>query len=379
MSTKTKRVLQIIRSMNCGGAQTFIMNLYRNINKKKIQFDFLVCEDGYYDTEIIQNGGKIYKIPYITDIGQIKYKKELKKFFYEHNEYDTIHTHLNQVSGIILEVAKECNIPNRIAHSHSSNNLNNIFIKVYKIYLQSKINKNATIKLACSENAAKWLYKKENKNAIIVNNAIDIKKFSFNEKMRKNIREQLNIDNKCVVFGHVGNFIKVKNHDFLIDVFDEYRRYNSNTMLLLAGDGELKEKIKNKVKMLGLENNVVFLGSIKNINEYYSAFDVLLFPSLYEGLSLVLIESQCNGLKIVASNSIDHKSDITGNISFVDLSQSYKFWAQFINKMSFKRNYNINGLKKSGYDLKEVVAKMENIYLGGYANNENSILYRKFK
>lgn len=356
------KVLQIIRAMNVGGAETFIMNVFRNIDKSKIMFDFLVFGDGIYDEEIKKLGGKIYKLSYITNIGQIKYKKELKNFFKKHPQYKIIHTHIDQVSGIIAETAKESNIPCVISHSHSTKNTNTLLGKLYKKYLQSKINKNTDIKLACGYDAAKWLYKKEADRAIIINNGIDINNFCFDLNFRKQFREKFEIDGDTIVIGHVGRFVKAKNHEKLIDVFYEYQK-KKKSILLLVGDGILRQKIQKKVVDLGLEKKVRFLGRRNDTNKIYSVFDFIVFPSLFEGLSLVLIEAQCNGLKMLISDTIDSKTNITGNVYFESLEKSAKIWADRIEKIGIDRKEGIDKIIEAGYDIKNTVNLLEKIYL----------------
>lgn len=358
-----KRVLQVIRTMGYGGAETFIMNLYRNIDRNKIQFDFLVNDEGEYDKEIRELGGKVYKIPYITDVGQIKYVKELEGFFENHPEYQVIHSHIDQVSGIIVEIANKCKIKKIISHSHNTKNSNGIFGKLYKRYLQSKINKNTTYKLACGMEAAKWLYKKSYKDAIIINNGIEIDKFKYNEDNRKNIRKELNITESTIVIGHIGRFSKQKNHTFLVDIFYEFQKNNFDSMLLLVGEGVLKEKIKKKIEKLGIKDKVIILNNRPDTYKIYSAFDVLIFPSLFEGLSVVLIEAQCNGLKILTSENIDKNTDITGNVFYKKLSESPKEWAKEIKQINIKRKKVEEMVKDSEYNIKKVAKKMEKIYL----------------
>mgnify|MGYP000031521271 FL=1 len=358
-----ERVLQVIRSMEYGGAETFIMNLYRNMDREKIQFDFLVNSDGKYDEEIRELGGKIYKIPYITEVGQAKYVKELKKFFKNHPEYQIIHSHIDQVSGIIVETANKCDIKKIISHSHNTKNSNGILGKLYKSYLQSKINKNTTDKLACGIDAAKWLYKKSWKDAIIINNGIDIDKFRYNEKNRQSIRKSLGIEKDTIVIGHVGRFSKQKNHKFLLDIFYEFQKNRNDSILLLVGNGKLKKTIEKKARKLKIENKVIILSDRNDTYKIYSAFDIMVFPSLFEGLSVALIEAQCNGLKVLASNNIDKNTDITGNIFYENLNNTPKKWAEKIESINLDRNDIKEKFQNSEYDIKNVAKRMENIYL----------------
>lgn len=272
--------------MNQGGVENFIMNFYRKIDKSKIQFDFLVNRKGYFDDEIKKMGGKIYYIPALQKVGQIKYQKNLDTFFQNHNEYKIVHSHLNQVTGVILERAKKANIPVRIAHSHNSKSPKNIVIRCYKNYLGNKIFNSANVYFACSKVAADWLFKGYSEKAIIINNAIDVDKFIYNQEKRKKIRQELNIiDDKMMLIGHIGRFNKQKNHLFLLKIFKDLLNKKDDCMLLLIGEGKLKNKIIKLIHKYGLENKVKLLGTRKDVNDILQGIDVLLFPSLYERIT----------------------------------------------------------------------------------------------
>lgn len=368
MKKEPVKVLQIIRHMNVGGAETFIMNLYRNIDRKKVQFDFLVYGKGFFDEEIRNLGGKIFYMDYITKIGQLKYKKQLSNFFKEHPEYQIVHSHIDQVTGIILETANECGIKIRIAHSHSTKNSNNLLGKIYKKYLQQKILKNATSLLACGPKAAKWLYKDKSKEAIIINNGIDIGKFRYSIEKRNKIRKELSIDEDTTVIGHVGRFSKVKNHRFLIEIYREYIKKNPNAMLLMIGIGPLKGEIEKLVEKHDLKNNVRFLGLRQDVNDIYSALDYIVFPSLYEGISISLIEAQISGVKILASDTIDKNTDISKNIKWLSLKKdSASDWSNKILKIPKEREADYLTLEE--YDIKNIAKKIQQIYLSGEIKN----------
>ena len=365
MENNPIRILHVVRYLEQGGIQNFLMNLYRNIDTKKIQFDFLVSGEGFFDGEIKSRGGKIYTIPYITDLGVKKYQTELEKFFKEHLEYKIVHCHLNQLSGVVLEVAKKMNILCRIAHAHTTKNTNNILVKIYKSYLQNKINKNATHLFACSEEAAKCMFRKDNKRAVIINNGIQIEKFIFSQEKRNYIRKQLNIEDNTMVIGHVGRFSKVKNQNFLLDIFYEYQKINQNSVLILVGEGQTREKIIEKIKMLRLENKVILVGSQKEIANYYSCFDSFVFPSLFEGLGIVLIEAQVSGLKCFASDKVIPKSTkISENITYIDIDLKPEDWAKQIPLDNFYQETRNNiKIDKEIYDIKKIVKKLEHFYL----------------
>lgn len=362
MKNSQIRVLQIIRHMNVGGAETFIMNVYRNIDKEKVQFDFLVNGKGYFDEEIEKLGGKIFYMDYITEVGHFRYKKQLLNFFKEHPEYNIIHTHIDQVSGIILEMANKSKIQHRIVHSHNTKNSNNLFGKIYKGYLQSKINRNGTIFLACGKEAAQWLYKNQSNRAIIVNNGININKFKYSEKKRNEIRKELNISEDTVLLGHVGRFSKQKNHKFLIKIYQEYFESNPKSKLLLIGKGALEDKIKRMVNKIGLENQIQFLEIRQDVHDIYSALDYFVFPSLYEGLSVSMIEAQVSGLSIFASDTIDYSTDISGNIEWLSIKHdSPRKWSEEILKTSKERKS--QSVNAEEYDIKYIAKKMYNLYL----------------
>lgn len=361
---KKIRVLHVFRNMNLGGSQAFVMNIYNKINRERVQFDFLVSEDGAYDKEIQSLGGKIYKIPYLTQVGQKKYSKELKNFFLEHKDYNIVHSHLNQISGIVLEAAKKAGIKNRIAHSHSTNNRNNLIVRLYKQYLQGKINGNATKLFACSEKAAKWLYKSKYKEAKIINNGIDLKKYDFSEEKRKRIRKELNIEKDIIVIGHVGRLDHAKNHLFLLDIFYQYLNLNPKSILLLVGDGDNKKRIEEKAEKLGIGNKIIFIGAKKAI-DYYNAMDIFVFPSLYEGFGMVLIEAQASGLYCLSSDRVPKETNATGKCYFMSLEKNEKEWAKKIEETInlSKNEKRKNTVPSDKYDIEVVAEELENLYI----------------
>lgn len=355
------RVLQVIGSMNMGGAENFIMNLYRNIDKEKIQFDFISHKPGIFDDEIRKLGGKIYYLDYVTKVGPIKYKKELNMFFKKHNEYKILHTHIDQTSGIVLDVARKYNFEKLIVHSHSTNNSNNVLVNMYKKTLQKKIIKYANIRLACSDAAGKWLYR--GLDFRVINNGIDIEKFYYKEEFRSEIRNELNISKESFVIGHVGRFCQVKNHDMLIDIFYEYNKYNNNSYLLLVGDGPLKEEIEKKCEKLKIKDKVKFLGIRKDVNKMYSTMDVFVFPSFHEGFPVTVVEAACSGVPMLLSDKITNEVKFYDKIKFVGISDSSE-WVNEIKNMKNSREV-ILSEKLKRFDAKTISKEYENIILEG--------------
>lgn len=358
------RVLHVVVNMNRGGAETLLMNLYRNIDRGKIQFDFLTSKPGVFDQEILEMGGRIHRIPYISEVGHFGYIKELDNFFKENNSYQIIHSHLDKMSGLVLRAAKKVRIPFRISHSHSTRSEGNFFIKGYKWFIGKYIKRNATNFLACSSESAKWLF--QEKKALIIKNGIESEKFKFSPIKRHSIRQDFNIPEESVVFGHVGRFSTPKNHLFLLDVFKDLISLHPYSYLILIGDGPLESKVREKVLDYKLAEKVMFLGTRKDVDELLQAFDIFLFPSLYEGLPVALVEAQVSGLPSLVSDKITKEVDMGANlINFIPLSKEK--WIEnaihLIKKNGFYRDYHLQAVLSKGFDIKETSTGLENFYL----------------
>ena len=321
--------------LNRGGIESYMMNYYRNFNRDKIQIDFVSIgmHKAAYDDEIEALGGKVYYIPKKSK-NYIGYIKAIRSIF-KTGKYKIVHTHMDAMGMTVLKEAKRCNIPVRIAHSHNTKHLTNNFIKL-KIneYARKNINKYATHKFACSESAGRWLfgdYEFDCGKVEIIKNAINIDKFKFNYKKRLEIRNNLNISNRDIVIGHIGRFDEQKNHMFLLDVINKISEKDQNIKLILIGDGHLKKSIQEKIINLKMEEKVIMMGLVDNPSEYYSAFDIFVLPSLFEGLPVVGIEAQANGLVCLFSDKITKELQINNNISFLDISDS-DLWCKEILK-----------------------------------------------
>jgi len=359
------RVLHVAVNMNRGGAETLIMNLYRNLNRSKVQFDFLTCKPGDFDDEIIKMGGKIHRIPYISDIGHFKYIQGLRKFFSAHS-YKIIHSHLDKMSGIVLREAKKAGIPVRISHSHNTKSEGGIAARTYKWLAGNYIIPSATTFFACSNEAAKWLFTKKSNNARILKNGIEYNKFSFSEDIRKQVRNELAIENNTFVIGHVGRFNYQKNHLFLLDIFAEFLKVQENAILLLMGDGELRTTIENKVHLLRLEKNVRFLGVRSDIERILQGIDLFIFPSLHEGLPVSLIEAQGAGLPCIISDQISREVDLGMKLIEYAPLNDIGFWIEKMKETASKRTsrkLSYDSLINCGYDIRNTAKEIENFYL----------------
>lgn len=368
MKKKSKpiRVAQIMGKWLGGGVEAVVMNYYRNIDRNKVQFDFICDEDFKYipREEIEKLGGKIILIPPYQK--PFKYHKELKKVLKERN-YKIVHSHISTMSFFSLWAAKSAKVPVRIVHAHSTTNKQEKKKNLMKQVLRPFSKVFANRYFCCSELAGRWLFGNKTYNqgkVYLLNNAIDVDKFKYNEKVRKAKRKELNIKDKDLVIGHIGRFVKQKNHEFLIDIFNEIHKQNKNTILLLAGDGPLKEEIQNKVKKIGLEKNVQFLGQRNDANELYQAMDAFVLPSLYEGLPVVGVEAQAAGLPCFLSTDMTKETKVLDSTQFISLTHDTKYWADKILKevKTFERKDSSREITDNNFNIKKEIRKIEKQY-----------------
>ncbi|MBQ8298757.1 MAG: glycosyltransferase family 1 protein [Clostridia bacterium] len=357
-----KRILHLSGTMNMGGQETLIMNIYRNIDRSEVQFDFVVNteERCFFEDEIEKLGGKVYRVPRLIHI--FKHWKELSKILKE-NKYDVIHRHTaSQVVFIDLLIAKLRNVKTRIIHSHNVS-VDKKYQHLYKIFTPL-INGLSTTKYACSEDAAKWLYGKRVKDFKVIYNGIDIDKFSYDEEVRKKVRSEFKIQDNIKVYGNVGRMSYQKNHMFLLDVFKNILEKDSNSVLLLCGDGEKREEIEEKAKELNIYEKVIFAGVRKDVNYMYQAMDYFVFPSLFEGLGIVLIEAQVAGLPcFIFDKRIPTISRISNNIHAFDEDADAKYWANVILANNEIKDRKIDKKDFEKFDIKYTTAQVLEDYL----------------
>lgn len=366
------KIFQLVGSYKGGGVEAVVMNFYRNIDRNKIQFTF-VCDEDSTDIpyeEIEKLGGKIIIVPPYSK--PFKYHSALKKALKE-DDYKIIHSHISTMSVFSLFAAKCAGVPVRIAHSHSTTNKKEKKKNLMKQILRPFSKVFATDYMCCSELAGRWLFgnKEYDKgNVYLLNNAIDLDKFKYNDSLRKKKRKELGIKDKTLVIGHIGRFVAQKNHDFLIDIFNEIHKKNNNSILLLAGQGPLMEDIKNKVKELNLEDSVKFLGQRNDANELYQAFDVFLLPSLYEGLPVVGVEAQAAGLLCYLSDDMTKETKVLDITKFMSLNNTPEEWADNIldDVKKYKRIDTSKEMTAKNFNIKEEAKKLEEYYLNLYNN-----------
>ncbi|MBR4731758.1 MAG: glycosyltransferase family 1 protein [Lachnospiraceae bacterium] len=374
------RVLNVVGRMGLGGIETLIMNIYRNIDRDKVQFDFLIHKGlgGAYEEEIRSLGGKLYEMPVLRDgaTGEklktyywkvFQYRSALKHFFASHPEYHVIHGHMTNTAAIYMPIAKKYgNVKCCIAHSHLTQARPGLTGVVTDL-LHRQIPRVATDFFACSEMAAKWIYPEKilkSGKVKIIKNGVDPQKFYFDGEKRERIREQLGVSNKIVI-GNVARFKKEKNHEFQIDVFNELFKSNNKYVLLLIGDGELRPIIQDKVDRLGLNDSVIFLGLRNDVPDLMLAMDLFFLPSLYEGLPVVGVEAQASGLPVITSTGVTKEVDITQNVTFLDLSEKADVWAREIDQVirNFERKDMSEYIRSNGYDITQTTEWLEKFYL----------------
>lgn len=344
------RILQVVNIMDRAGLETFLMNYYRNINRDMIQFDFLTHRDeiGEYEDEIKKLGGKVYHAPRLLPQNYISYMKWMKRFFKEHPEYKIVHSHIDAMSFWPLWAAARAGISVRIAHSHSTK-IEKDYKYILKVLFKKLLPYVSNYYWTCGDLAGKFLF--EGRDCTQIKNAINTEHFYYDQGIRTTIRNELNIQDSLVV-GHVGRFLEVKNHRFLIEVFENIKSIVPDAKLLLVGQGELQENIKKLVKDKGLEKSVIFTGSRSDVNCLMQVMDVFVLPSLFEGVPVVGIEAQAAGLPCVFSDKVPREVGLSENSKFLSLSIGAQKWAEQI--VLLKNENRKNGkeiVKESGYDI----------------------------
>lgn len=378
---KPIRVLHVLTIMVRGGAETMVMNYYRKINRDLVQFDFLVHrqERSDFDDEIEQLGGVIHRLPSISPKNYFNYKRALNAFFDEHPEYKIVHCHINGLGHWVLKASKQKGVPVRIAHAHNAYEpwFRKLFLKnadvkatiktTIQAMLRYGVRKNASHNFACGEKAGKWLFGPNmEEKPTIIHNAIDAELFRYDENAGKMVKKELQIEN-CKVIGHIGSFTEAKNHIFSLNVFKEVHTLDENTRLVFVGDGPFRKKIEQQISRLGLDGKVLLLGVRDDIPRLVQGFDLFLFPSLYEGLPVTLLEAQAGGLQIVLSENITREVAITNLTTYLPLDLPVDQWGETVkNKLEYLRRDTYEEIVERNYDINQNAAELQKFYLGHY-------------
>lgn len=349
------RILCVFSNLNRGGAESMCMNLYRHIDKNKIQFDFVKHTSviGHFEDEIHKLGGKIYTAPRYKIYNHLSYVNWWKKHLLLHPEYKIIHGHFFTISAVFFKVAKKLGRVT-IGHSHSTSSGRNV---IKQLYLK-KVEKYSDYCLACGQQAGKWLF--PHKTFDVLNNAINVDDFKYNEVYRKEIREGLGINDELLI-GTVGNLHSIKNPFGIIEIFKNVCTENPNARLLWVGAGDLKNKIEQKLDEENIRDKVFLMGSRPDVNKLLQAMDIFILPSFFEGLGIASIEAQTAGLKCFLSDKVPTEAAVTNLCEFLSLND-YKIWAKKILSTKCDRSDTQNSIKKSGYDIINTVEWLTNYY-----------------
>lgn len=368
------RILYIVPSLRvCNGVASYAMNYFRNIDKNKFHIDFVtgINEESLYFDEIKKAGSKIYYIPKMGIRNIIMVRKKIKKFLKENaKNYDIIHCHVLNMGAFYLYYAKRYGIKIRILHSHVTKTADSKIHEIRnKVLLPVAIN-NANYFFACSKDAGKQIF--NSREFIVINNAIDGKRFVYNEKFRKEIRERYKISDKSIVIGNIGRLCNQKNQKFLIDVYEKIMLKNSDTKLFIVGNGPLEAELKKYVDNKKIKDNIIFVKPTNYIEKFYQAFDVFVLPSIYEGLGIVLVEAQVSGLPCVVSDVIPKEAQISDKYKKLSLKESENEWSDVIlNSIIKKRETNLIGLEKNNFDIKIETNKLMQYYSMIYEKQES--------
>lgn len=372
--TKPLRVLHVTSVLRAAGIESFIMNMYRNIDREKVQFDFLVMRDEkeFWDDEITTLGGRKYGVsipPSHNALERVKIESVYLERFLEHHHYDIVHIHATTpLKALYLKAAKKAGVPVRIYHSHSAyvSGKSKLKYAVYHVF-QKMIAKYATNYFACSQAAAEWMYPKSLirlKKVEVIPNGIDVRKFAYNPKKREECRSELGIPQNAFVIGHTGRFTAQKNQKFVIDVFSQLVRLVPNAQLILLGSGEMLQEVENDARTSGYYNRIHFLGVRHDVDRVLSAMDVYVMPSLYEGLPVAAVEAECSGLPCYLSDTITREVAFTKRVQFLSLQEGADRWAVSIARgVNNERSEGAVAIAQHGYDIVEAAQRLQRFYL----------------
>ncbi len=391
---KPIRILHVLGNTQLGGAESRIMDLYRHMDRDRIQFDFLVHtgEEGHFDKEIYELGGRIFRVPRFQLYNWFSYRKAVKNFFGEHREFHAVQGHITSTAAIYLPIAKKAGIPVTIAHARSAGVDKGLKGKATR-WMRRNLSKKADYLFTCSRLAGISVFGEKavrGGKTIFIPNAIDCQAFACDEKKRKEIREELGIAEKYVI-GHVGSFRYAKNHEYLLRIFAELVKSEKlkedlnvdlidnltdnrienpvdkkNFVLLLLGEGSGMNEAKALAKELGIDERVYFLGNRSNVYDYYQAMDYFVYPSRFEGLPGTMVEAQASGLRCVMSDSICEEVVVTDLVHTMDISIDAAIWADYIlNTADYERKSHVGEMQRAGFDVNGQAERMMEFYETG--------------
>ena len=359
---------------NMGGIESVIMNIYRNIDREKIQFDFLLPHDMgkmAYEDEVLGMGGRIFRIIYSERESFFGSRRCFKNYFKKHPETKAVHLHTNFPYAFPLKIAKKCKVPVRIIHAHSSvqlfengSGLKYILKKFRNYIVYKQIDKYPNTYFSCSDLAAKSTFK--NNHYVWIKNGININDFSYSTQIREALRKSNGINKDEVVIGFVGKLCEIKNPLYVLDIFNEYLTINKKAHLIIIGDGELRKKLEKKIVEYNIRDKVHILGMVVEADKWYQAFDVFVLPSLFEGLPVVLVEAQTAGLPCIVSDTVTKQIAITDLIKYRSVNLEPTVWAKDIDgimTIQYDREKYKQRMAENGFDIKDMAKQVEHYYM----------------
>lgn len=374
------RVLHVLGGLSLGGAESRVMDLYRCMDRDKVQFDFLIhrrdigsaaYQKHFYEEEVEALGGRVYALPKFMVYNYVSYRRAVRDFFQSHHEFAVVQGHMTSTASIYLPQAKKAGVPVVCAHARSAGvdkGIKGIVTKLLRLPLLKK----ADYCLACSKEAGEAVFGPKwagSPKARLVPNAIDAQRFQYNTTLREKVRTELSLGDSFVI-GHVGRFHYAKNHEFLMAIFGRLHqnldKKGKTCKLLLLGEGDGMAAAKAQAAALGVEKDVLFLGNRKDVEAYYQAFDLFLFPSRFEGLPGTVVEAQAAGLRCIISDRITTEVGISELVSFHSLEDGDQQWAEEVERsLSYERKDGCEAVKKAGFDVREQARRLERFYLTG--------------
>ena len=363
------KILHYIGGVSFGGSQSFVMELYRKMDRSQLQFDFVVFpnEAGGIEDEIKTLGGKIFVCPRYSGKNHFEFCKWWKDFLRDHPEYHVVHGHVRSCASIYLAIAKKAGLVT-IAHGHSTSNGRGVSA-VFKAILQLPIRHIAHHLFSCSDIAGEWLYGKRAVNSPkykMVPNCVEIDRFAYSEQDRAMVRNELNISEDALVIGHIGRFHEAKNHQRIIEIFANVLKRRDDARLLLVGDGELRSEMERLCQLLGVYEKTIFAGAQANPARFYSAMDVFLFPSKWEGLPLSVVEAQAAGLPCFVSDTVTRNVKLTDLVTYYSLTLSDDEWADRLLSSARSLERELTTEQQEGlesFDSKRVAKELQEFYL----------------
>lgn len=387
------RVLHVLGNTNLGGAESRIMDLYRHTDRNRVQFDFLVHsgEEGFYEKEIRELGGRIFRVPRFRIYNYFSYRKALKEFFQKHHEFALVQGHMTSTAAIYLPIAKKAGVKKTAAHARSAG-VDKGLKGTMTRFLRRNLADKADYLFTCSELAGISVYGEkavQEGKTIFIPNAIDCAGFTFDPEKRKKMREELGLTDSFII-GHVGRFHYAKNHEYLLRVFAELCRMSAgaggstaetgadqNYHLILLGEGPLMEDTRKLAEELGVADKVHFLGNHKNIADYYQAMDYFVYPSRYEGMPGTIVEAQASGLPCLMSDTICREVIATELVETMSIEEEPKVWAEglqrridaLVSKQENREKYAAK-MAAAGFDVQAQAERMMRFYESGRWENE---------